>query len=146
MESPLLQFHLPGTELLATAEQALALRGAFGVRRTVAAPGDVSRPHIPRAEAERGRAGHHEQTRVVPGPPVPPFTQMGADQPRPSLGRAFAAPTAGQVEQLGRPGRNRKRAAYGREDEPAGAGVGDVGSRADQAFDGQLDIDANAPA
>ncbi len=80
--SPPPQLDLAGTEQLTATQQALALRGAFGVRRVVAAPGDVGRPHLPGAEAEGGRAGHHQQRRVVPGPTVAAFAQVRARSAR----------------------------------------------------------------
>ncbi len=142
----LAQHHLTGSEQLATTQQALPLRRPFGVRRVVAAPGDVHGPDLAMAEAEPGGAGRHEQGRVVAGAAVSALAHVGAEQPGAALGHPLAAPAAGQVQQLAGPRRHRQRRAHRLKLEVAVAGVGDHQPLSDQALAGQLELDDDVPA
>ncbi len=105
------EHHLARAEELATAEHTLALRRALGVRRVVAGPRHVRGPDLAVAEAEAGHPRGQQQRGVVAGPTVPALAQVGAGRPRTPDRGALAAPPAGHVDQLGRPGRHRQRRA-----------------------------------
>ncbi len=141
-----LEHDLAGGEQLTTTEDALALGRALGVRRVVAAPGQVGRPDLPVAEAEAGHARGHEQVGVVPGASVPRLAQVGPEQPRTALRCPLAAPPAGQVEQLGGARTDRDGVANGAQVEPPGPGVGDRRAQSQDALAGQLELDVDGPA
>lgn len=74
---------------------------AFGQDPVVAAPGEVQAPHLAAAEAEARGSGRQDQGGVGAGAPAAGLAQPGAGVERVALRGAFAAPAAGEVEQLG---------------------------------------------
>ncbi len=137
---------LPGSEQLTAAQQALPLGGPLGVRRVVAAPGEVGGPHLAVPEAEPREACRHQQVGVVAGAAVAGVAQVGPDEPGATLRSAFAAPASGEVEELGGAGRDRQGAPDRAEVQGAGPGVGHGRAQADDSLAGELEVDPDAPA
>src|SRR4029453_17575910 len=95
---------LGGAEQLGRAHPGVAVGVALGPVDRVPAPGQGKPPDLPGAEPEPGGAGGQDQGGVVPGAPVAALPDPGALGQRVALGDALAAPAAGAVEQLDRPG------------------------------------------
>jgi hypothetical protein len=104
------QDDLAGLEQLARAEHPRRVGLPLGERRDVAAPAQVRGPDLAPAPAETGRSGGHHERRVVPGPPVPRLAEVRAEGQGPALRMALPAPSAGEVQHLGRHRRNRQQA------------------------------------
>ncbi len=127
---------------LAAAEPADPARGALRVRLVVAAPGDVHAQTSPagsRSRACRRTARSSRRDRcgrpALPDPAA--HRPVGA-----AAGCAFPAPVAGEVEQLGRPGRHRQRHPQAVDLVRLRAGVGQHVPHAQQAGRRQLDLGA----
>jgi hypothetical protein len=103
-----LECDLTGKEKLTAAEDGHPRGEPLGVGAMVAAPGNVQAPDLAGPEAEPTRARRHDEGRVGAGPAAPVVAHQGAGAERPPLRHALAAVPAGQVQQLGRLGGNRK--------------------------------------
>ena len=138
--------HLAGRQQLPAAQEAVALRGAFGVRRVVAAPRGVHAPHLPGREPEAGCSGDQEQRGVVARAAAPSVPPVGALHPRVPLRRAFLAPATREVEQLGRDGADRQSVAGRRQVQGAVERVGHRRAHADEPGGAEREVDVDGPA
>ena len=89
--------------------------------------------------------GREQQPGVVAGAAVPGLAQVGPDEPRPPLRGALAAPSPGEVEQLGGARRHRQRAPHLAEREVVGAGVGDGDGLGDETLGREREVDVDLP-
>src|SRR4029453_14515714 len=97
---------LGGAEQLGRAHPGVAVGAALRPEDAVPAPGQVQPPGLAGAEPEASGAGGQVQGGVVAGSAVAALPHPGPLGQAVTLGDALAAPAAGQVEQLDRPGRN----------------------------------------
>ena len=103
-----LEPELTGLELLPTEQDGAALRGPVHDQLVVAAPRDVHRPDLTAAEAEAGLPDEDADRGVEPRPSAPGRPGPGADLDRVPLRVPLAAVMTGEVQDLGRDGRERE--------------------------------------
>ena len=116
------QLDLAGAQQLAAANRCPPLLQLLDQVHVVATPGNVRGPHLAVAEAETVGTSHYEQRSVVAGAAAARLAEATAVQQRAALRRALTAPSAGQVEHLGRPLRHGQQRQHSPDLPTVGAG------------------------